>query len=637
MKNEEWLRGCPVPSAFSIVILQKFEKIKSRKKMRSLTLDEIEYLENNGCRAEDWSGITVAEDFSPKFIRDVFFYGEVTLGVFDKEIQIDEGFSRHAGISRAVLRDVTVGDNCLIENVGNYISRYDIGEECVISNVGIISTTDSATFGQNNQVALLNEAGDPNIILYDALTSQMAALMMRYSGDKDVWNAIRKMVAAYVEKANPQRGQIGYRVKIVNTREMINVVVSDDCEINGASCLSEVTLKGSSDAGIYVGYDVICENSIVQSGSSILDGAKLDNCFVGEACHIGRGFSAESSVFFANSYMDNGESCAAFCGPFSVSHHKASLLIGVETSFYNAGSATNYSNHAYKMGPIHYGTLHRGSKTASGAHILMPANIGAFSMCMGKVQTHPDTVNLPFSYVIAEGMTTWLVPGCNFATVGTYRDIMKWPKRDKRPQTGRRSVVNSEWLSPYVIQSVVEGRNYLRQLEDNGELADETDTTATSKGYTMRNGSALRGIGFYDMAIRMFIAESVKKEGEGLPSSSTGTGEWLDLSGLLAPKSEIEQLTDDIRFATLDELYQVDDRLLDIHRHYGEYKWNYTYRLALNYYNLDTITADDVQMMIRKGDEARGQWIARIRKDAEKEFALGDVSEEQLEDFLEGL
>ena len=42
-------------------------------------------------------------------------------------------------------------------------------------------------------------------------------------------------------------------------------------------------------------------------------------------------------------------------------------------------------------------------------------------------------------------------------------------------------------------------------------------------------------------------------------------------------------------------------------------------------------------MMIRKGDEARGQWIARIRKDAEKEFALGDVSEEQLEDFLEGL
>ena len=610
---------------------------KIRKRMRSLTIDEISVLEQNRCHADDWACITVAEDFSPEYISDVDFYGEVTLGVFDKTIQIDEGFSRHAGIRRAVLRDVTVGDNCLIENVGNYISRYDIGEECVISNVGMIATTDSATYGQNNQVALLNEAGDPNVILYDALTSQMAAFMMRSVGDKDVWEGLRRMVALYVESCRPERGVIGYRVKITNTREIVNVLISDDCEINGASCLSEVTLKGSSDASIYIGHDVICENSIVQSGSSILDGAKLDNCFVGEACHIGRGFSAESSVFFANSYMDNGESCAAFCGPFSVSHHKASLLIGVETSFYNAGSATNYSNHAYKMGPIHYGTLQRGSKTASGAHILMPSNVATFSMCMGKIQTHPDTRHLPFSYVIADGMTTWLVPGCNFATVGTYRDIMKWPKRDKRPLNGRRSIVNTEWLSPFVVQQVTEGRNYLRQLEANDELNDEANAHVSGEGFTMRCSSALRGIGYYDMAIRMFLADAVRKEGEALPSSSTGTGEWLDLSGMYAPKSEIDQLADDIRFSSLDEIQQVDDRLLDIHNHYSEYKWNYAYRLALNYYSLDTITSDDIEMIIRKGDEARSQWLSRIRKDAEKEFAMGDVSDEQLDDFLRGL
>ena len=605
--------------------------------MRSLTIDEISVLEQNRCHADDWACITVAEDFSPEYISDVDFYGEVTLGVFDKTIQIDEGFSRHAGIRRAVLRDVTVGDNCLIENVGNYISRYDIGEECVISNVGMIATTDSATYGQNNQVALLNEAGDPNVILYDALTSQMAAFMMRSVGDKDVWEGLRRMVALYVESCRPERGVIGYRVKITNTREIVNVLISDDCEINGASCLSEVTLKGSSDASIYIGHDVICENSIVQSGSSILDGAKLDNCFVGEACHIGRGFSAESSVFFANSYMDNGESCAAFCGPFSVSHHKASLLIGVETSFYNAGSATNYSNHAYKMGPIHYGTLQRGSKTASGAHILMPSNVATFSMCMGKIQTHPDSRHLPFSYVIADGMTTWLVPGCNFATVGTYRDIMKWPKRDKRPLNGRRSIVNTEWLSPFVVQQVTEGRNYLRQLEANDELNDEANAHVSGEGFTMRCSSALRGIGYYDMAIRMFLADAVRKEGEALPSSSTGTGEWLDLSGMYAPKSEIDQLADDIRFSSLDEIMQVDDRLLDIHNHYSEYKWNYAYRLALNYYALDTITSDDIEMIIRKGDEARSQWLSRIRKDAEKEFAMGDVSDEQLDDFIRGL
>ncbi|NAW49767.1 DUF4954 family protein, partial [Salmonella sp. gx-f5] len=82
-----------------------------------------------------------------------------------------------------------------------------------------------------------------------------------------------------------------------------------------------------------------------------------------------------------NSYMSNGEACAAFCGPFTASHHKSSLLIGGMFSFYNAGSATNFSNHAYKMGPMHWGILERGSKTASGAYLLMPATLGTYSVC----------------------------------------------------------------------------------------------------------------------------------------------------------------------------------------------------------------------------------------------------------------
>ena len=596
--------------------------------MRSLTVDEIGMLERSGCRAEDWTRINVAEDFSPEYVRNVDFYGDITLGVFDKTIQIDNGFHRHTGIERAVLRDVSIGDNCLIENIGNYISRYDIGEECVISNVGTIATTENPTFGQDNQVALLNEAGAPNVVLYDGLTSQMAALMMRTASDKPVWAKIAKMVKAQVEASRPDRGTIGYSVKIANTREIVNVVVDDECEINGASLLVETTLKSSSEASIYIGHDVICENTIVQAGSSILDGAKLDNCFVGEACHIGRGFSAESSVFFANSYMDNGESCAAFCGPFSVSHHKASLLIGVETSFYNAGSATNYSNHAYKMGPLHYGTLERGSKTASGAHILMPATIGPFTMCMGKIQSHPVCPTLPFSYAIAEGRATRIIPGVNFATVGTYRDIMKWPKRDKRPMNGRRSIVNTDWLSPFVVQRAVAGRGLLNRLSDEQESTEETE------GFSITASSAKRGIRFYDMAIKMFIAEAVKARGTELPTSTTGTGEWIDLSGMLVPKNDIDELLIDVSSDRITDISSVENRLLASHANYGEYKWNFAYRLALDFYSLDTITTDDAETIRQKGEEARRQWINLIKQDAEKEFQMGDVDEETLADFL---
>ena len=196
---------------------------------------------------------------------------------------------------------------------------------------------------------------------------------------------------------SPDMATIGNRVKIVNTKEITNTVVYDDCEIAGAARLSDCTLMSNSDASVYIGTGVICENSIISNGSAITNSVKMQDCFVGEACKLSNGFTAAGSVFFANSYMANGEACAAFCGPFTASHHKSSLLIGGQFSFYNAGSATNFSNHAYKMGPMHYGTLERGSKTASGAYILMPAHIGAFSVCFGKLMYHPDTRSLPFS------------------------------------------------------------------------------------------------------------------------------------------------------------------------------------------------------------------------------------------------
>ncbi|MGN1262868.1 MAG: DUF4954 family protein, partial [Prevotella sp.] len=283
--------------------------------IRSLTLDEIETLERNGCTASDWNTIVVAEDFTPGHIRNVAFYGEVRLGVFEKQLELEDGFLRHSGISNAVLRDVTVGDNCLIENIGCYISRYDIGEESYIANVGRMSADEGATFGDGNVVSVLNEAGAGNVVIYEGLTSQMAAFMVAYSSDAALWKELKASVMRLVNSRRHERGVVGYRVKIVNTREIANTIVGDECEINGASRLSECTLACSPVAGIFIGSDVICENTVVAAGAQVLSGARVDNCFVGEACHIGNGFSAESCLVFANSYMDNGEACSAFCGP----------------------------------------------------------------------------------------------------------------------------------------------------------------------------------------------------------------------------------------------------------------------------------------------------------------------------------
>lgn len=522
---------------------------------RLLTNEEINILEENGCTAEDWTNINVADDFQPTYIKNVNFYGEIFMGVFEKNIEVSNGFVRHSGIRNATLRNAYIGDNCLIENIGNYINNYAIGEECCICNVCTMETTAEATYGEGNTISVLNEAGNGNVILFSGLTSNLAALMIRNADNRDFTAAIRGIVKDDIERRERDKSTIGNNVKIVNTTEITNTHVSDNCEINGASRISDCTLASGLEDNVFIGSGVICENSIVTDGSAVLNGANITNCFVGETCQITNGFTAESSLFFANCYMSNGEACAAFCGPFSASHHKSTLLIGCMLSFYNAGSATNFSNHAYKMGPIHYGCLERGTKTASGSHLLLPANIGAFSVCLGKITNHPDTRSLPFSYIISDGRETFVVPGINITTVGLYRDIRKWPRRDVRIQSSRKSLINHDWLSPLTINEIMAGKKTLEQMR---ESQGEDTAFYTCGGCKISRNSLERGIRLYDMAIKLFAGDVAAGYDLTAEGRDCGTGEWGDLAGMLLPEQEERNIVNAISNGYLRSTADID-------------------------------------------------------------------------------
>lgn len=607
--------------------------------MRQLTDEEIRVLEDRNCWAEDWTNVHVSDDFKPNYMHRVMLYGEISIGDFDKNIEVSRGFLKHSGINNATLRNVSIGDNCLIENIGGFINNYTIGDDCYISNVSAMETTDGATYGEGNLISVLNEVGDGNVILFSDLNSQFAAFMAKHFGDKPLKDAIRRLINEEIARKRHDQAYIGNHVKIVNTKEITNTVVYDDCEINGAARLSDCTILSSPASSVYIGTGVICENSIISEGSSIINSVKIQDCFVGEACQISNGFTASSSVFFANSYMSNGEACAAFCGPFTASHHKSSLLIGGQFSFYNAGSATNFSNHAYKMGPMHYGILERGTKTASGAYVLMPAYIGTFSVCFGKLMYHPDTRNLPFSYLIAYGDTMYLSPGRNITTVGLYRDIRKWPKRDVRPVGSQKSIVNFDWLSPFSVGEILEGKRILEKLLD---ASGENVTTYTYHNYVINASSLNKGIKYYDIALRIYMGavlkRVIKKCGTVEPPTTTvGLGKWNDLSGLLLPESEEMRLIDDIKSGEIETIQEVTDRFKEINCNYREYQWAWTYQLILDYYHLTEITDADIERIREDYVRARRAWIAEIRKDAEREYAMGDVEKHVLDDFIDNL
>ena len=307
-------------------------------------------------------------------------------------------------------------------------------------------------------------------------------------------------------------------------------------------------------------------------------------------------------------------------------------------SFYNAGSASNFSNHAYKMGPMHWGVLERGTKTASGAYLLMPATIGSFSVCFGKLMHHPNTQALPFSYLIAYGDKMTLSPGRNITTVGLYRDIRKWPKRDRRSPKCHKSIVNFDWLSPFSVGEILRGKRILENLR---QASGDNVTSYNYHEYVINASSLKKGIKYYDIALRIYMGAVLKRAHKwgffGKPETDTGLGRWNDLSGLLLPATEEHRLIEDIKDGTLDTIHDVIERFEQIHRNYRVYQWTWTYRLILDYYGIKEISEQDDRRIKNDYVEARRAWVAEIKKDAEKEYAMGDVEREVYEQFVNQL
>jgi hypothetical protein len=319
--------------------------------------------------------------------------------------------------------------------------------------------------------------------------------MAQYRNRPVMIENLRKMISDYTDKVRSDVGTIGRDVTIADAGYIKNVRVGDFCKIEGASKLKNGSINSNQAAPVHIGVGVVAEDFIISSGSSVEDGVTLSRCFVGQACTLGHNYSASDSLFFSNCQGENGEACAIFAGPYTVTHHKSTLLIAGMFSFMNAGSGSNQSNHMYKLGPIHHGKLERGAKTASDSYILWPAKVGAFSLVMGRHVNNADTSNLPFSYLIEQQNTTYLVPGVNLRSVGTIRDAQKWPKRDKRTDSYRLDQINYNLLSPYTIQKMMKGCQILKDLR---RVSGETSETYSYQSAKIKNSSLNKGIQLLD-------------------------------------------------------------------------------------------------------------------------------------------
>lgn len=611
-----------------------------------MTPNEIESLKGQMCSAADWSTIEVAQDFSPEHVRYARFSGNIRLGSFRKEFSLAGGMCKHSGIYYATLHNVTVGDDCCIENVKNYIANYTIGSGTFIENVDIILADGVSTFGNGVEVSVLNETGGCEVMMYDRLSAQLAYIMAFYRHRPTLLSKLRRMIDRYVDSVKSSVGTIGKDVVIADAGYIKNVRVGDCCKIEGAARLKNGSINSNSQAPVHIGVGVIGDDFIISSGSSVEDGVTFSRCFIGQACKLGHNYSASDSLFFSNCHGENGEACAVFAGPFTVTHHKSTLLIAGMFSFMNAGSGSNQSNHLYKLGPIHHGVMERGSKTASDSYILWPAKVGAFSLVMGRHVCHQDTTDLPFSYLIEQQSTSYIMPGANLKSVGTIRDAKKWPSRDKRKGPDKLDCINFNLLSPYTVRKMLNAVNILKELRRVS--GDTSDYYAYQSG-RIKSSSLANGLKYYGYAIDKFFGNSLitrimnaefstldELRDAFVPRSEYGDGEWMDLAGMIAPCKAVDDILADVESGKTAELDVFNRRIAALHDEYYHYEWRWACKAMEEYYGLKLAesSASELSKLIYRWRESVVTLDRLLYEDARKEFSLSGMQDFDSDPFV---
>ena len=620
---------------------------------RFLTDAEIDFLRANSCIADDWGHVWVKDGFNPKRVFQCRFSGIVRLGNFEGTFTLPGGIVKKAGVRYATLHNVTVGDDSCIENIHNYIANYEIGRHTYIKNVSLIYMDGPSSFGNGVEVSVLNETGGREVPIHERLSAHEAYIMTLYRHRPQLISAMKSIAEDWKRSRTSSAGSIGSDVMMLNVNTVKNVRIGDYAWVEGCDVLENGTVVSNEAAPVHIGNSVSCRDFIISSGSTVDDGANLLRCFVGQSCHLGRGYSATDSLFFSNCHGENGEACAIFAGPYTVTHHKSTLLIAGMFSFMNAGSGSNQSNHMYKLGPIHHGILDRGSKTSSDSYILFPAHVGPFSLVMGRHVSHADTSDLPFSYLIESRNTTYLMPGVNLKSVGTIRDAQKWPKRDKRTDPDRLDHINFNLLSPFTIQKMFNGKHILEELQRvGGPSSDEYSYQSTK----IRNSSLVKGLKYYNIGISKFMGNSIIKRLEGLtfendaqirerlvPDTGVGSGQWVDLSGLIAPKSEVDRLMSMIENNEITGIRAISDAFASMAANYYTWEWRWAYDRIEEFYGIspEKITASDICRIVRGWQDAVISLDRMVYEDAKKEFSLSFMTafgadgtrKEQLQDF----
>ena len=521
--------------------------------MIALTSSQIATLTAAGNSAHDWQQVRVGEQFDASAIRGCRFEGVV---------EIETG--------------VTL--------INSTICNYHICSGTSICDTLRLECRHSSSFGNGTRVATVNENGGRMVTIYNDLTAQVAYIAAMYRHRTDIVAAITRHAEQYAAAEHKNIGTIGNNCTIIGARFIREVNMANNVVVEGASLLEDATLL----EGAYIGIDVKASHFIAAQDSTIDSGAIVERAFVGERAVVAKGFTAIDSLLFAATHLENGEACSIFAGPYTVSHHKSSLLIAGIFSFFNAGSGTNQSNHLFKSGAVHQAVHRRGCKFGSNGYVMAPADEGEFTVVIGRHTKHHDTSALPFSYLIENNGTSTLLPAFALRSYGTVRDIAKWRERDTR-RFFRDNISYNEY-NPYLTAKALAAVALLEQLLQGGDSQE-----LHHRNTTIKRSLAQRGIALY----KSYIAAALGSMLATGSRTDDHSEQWVDLAGQYVPQQHLEQQLDN--FTTTEALEAL---LSELHRNYDNLAHTWAVETLSAQLGHDA-TDEDIAAAIAAGKQAQ--------------------------------
>ncbi|KLI36820.1 hypothetical protein SZ51_11615 [Brachyspira hyodysenteriae] len=613
---------------------------KQDKDFRNLTSEEINFLKSQGCSSQSWEKILI-KNVDLSRIKDVQFHGKIKINSLNGMVKYHKKVKLLASINRATLINVYINGNVYINNVGRFIENYKIENGVIIENAGSIYMEGKSSFGNGVETSPTMEGNGRSVKIFYRLNSHIAYLVSMYRHEKIMREKINSMIDEYTKQKTRRFGKIKKYAKIINARLIKNSLIDPYATIENTDEINNTTVISTKECPSYIGTSVILTDSIVLKGAHIVDGTVIKKAFIGEGVKLGRQFSCEDSLLFANCEGEHGEMFSIFAGPYTVTHHKATLLIASHFSFFNAGSGTNQSNHMYKLGPYHHGFMERGCKTGSNSYILWPSHIGAFSTVIGAHYDNVDTSDFPFSYITEHGYhQTRLIPALNLFGVGLSRDENKWRERDRR-KGDKKDLIIFNVFSPYTVSKMINSEKILEEIKN--ERNNNNGDFLTYKNMIIKISSLDKYSKRYSIAIDLYLhnkilsyIENSKNIDEIIKNLNYDENsifeKWVDIGGLICAKQRIDNIIKDLENDKISDVKSLTERFEDIYNLYSEDEKSWVMNTIKSRYNIKDIDKETIKKLLNNHKSLLEEAYNIFYKDVEKEYDASKMVSSGIDD-----